>query len=121
MVEITAKFACRHQLFQILIGGGNHAHINADFFTATQPVVGDAIQHAKQFHLDLQVQIADFIQKERAAIRQFKEARLHGVSTAESAFLIPKKLTFNQVLRNSSAVDVNPGLVAAQRVVVDSV
>jgi len=52
-----------HGQLKILIGGRDHAHVDGDFPISTQAVIRLAIQHAEQFHLDLRLQLADFVRK----------------------------------------------------------
>jgi hypothetical protein len=121
MIEIAAKAALLHQVLEIMVGSGHNAHIHGDLFASAQAVIRHAIEHAQQLYLDLQVEIADFIQEKRTFVGHFKEARLLGIGPAEGAFFITKKLAFHQVLRDGRAVNVNQRAVAAQRKVVDGV
>src|SRR4029077_6205946 len=98
MIEVAAKAACPYEFFKIVVGGGHHAHIHGNFFIAAQPVIRHTVQHAQQLHLDLQIQVADFIKKESSFVGHLKKAGLQGICAAECAFFVSKKLAFYQVL-----------------------
>src|SRR5207253_2218034 len=80
MVEIAAEAALLHQVLQIMVGSSHNAHIHADLFAAAQAVIGHAVEHTQQLHLNLQVEIADFIQEKRAFVGHFKKSGLLGIS-----------------------------------------
>src|SRR5262249_26279372 len=118
MIEVATKPATGYKFFQVLVGGCHNAHIDTDFLAAAQTVVRNTIQHAQQLYLNLQIQVTDLIKKERAFVCQFEEAWLHGVSTAESAFLVAKQFAFNEVFWNGSAVHVHHRFIPPQGVIV---
>src|SRR4051812_40643347 len=63
--------------------------------------------------------MSHLIEKERAAVRELEQARLRDRRAGEGAFLVAKKLTLEQLLRNRRAVDVDEGRTSARAVVVD--
>src|SRR5258708_29576499 len=69
--------------------------------------------------MDLEIEIANLIQKECSFVGEFEKAGLHGIGTAERAFLVTEKLALYQMLRNGGAVHVYPWMLAALRVIVD--
>ena len=50
------------------------------------------------------MQIADFVEKERAPVGQFEFAAPHGSCAGERAFLVSEKLALDQFAGNSSAI-----------------
>src|SRR5215831_8845046 len=119
MVKIATKTAGANLLFQIAIGGRQHANVNADLLAASQPVVGKSVKGAQQLGLDLDIKIANLVQEQGAFIGQLEEAGLHGVSSAEGAFFVAEKLAFHQMFGNGGAVHIDPRLVAAMGMVMD--
>ncbi len=119
MIQVGAEAPCAYQLFQVAVGGGHHADIHADLFAAAQPVVREAVQGPQQLGLDLEIEIANLVQKECSFVGEFEKAGLHGIGTAERAFLVTEKLALYQMLRNGGAVHVYPWMLAALRVIVD--
>ena len=113
--KILAEAAISHRGFEILVGGGDNAYINFDFAMAAETVEGLAIEHAQQFHLSLQLQFADFVEKKRALVGHFEQPGLGGVGAAESAFFVSEKLALDEIFGKRRAVDVDPRTAAALR------
>jgi hypothetical protein len=65
------------------------------------------LQHPEQFDLDIQGNFADFVEKNRAAIRQFETTDAFGDGAGERAFFVAEQFTFNQAGRQRGAVDFN--------------
>src|SRR5258708_1146832 len=76
MKEILAKAALGHRGVEILIGGGDNAHIDFDLAVAAEAVEGISIQYAQELHLSLELQFADFIEEERALVGEFEQTCL---------------------------------------------
>src|SRR5205085_9053088 len=119
MIEVAAKTAGPHRLLQVLVGRGHHANIDIHLAAASQAVVRNSVEDAQQFDLYFWIEIAYFIEKERAFVRQFKQSWLERIGPAEGALFVAKKLAFHQVFRNGGAIDVDPGMIAAGRKIVD--
>ena len=73
----------------------------------------------KQHPLRLQRQITDLVQKEDAAIGQFKAAEPAGVGTGKGPFLVAEQLAFDQAGRDRPAIDLDKGTIAAGACFVD--
>ena len=71
-IEILAKLACRHQLFQIAIGRRQYPHIN--LFALARADRHDLffLHDTQQFCLQPLVQFADFIQEHRSPVSPFE-------------------------------------------------
>ena len=63
IIQIRAKFLLLHHLPQILIGGGDDAHVNRNGTPASQPFDLLFLEYAKKFGLQFERKISDFIQK----------------------------------------------------------
>src|SRR5580704_13912657 len=109
MEKILAEAPFTHGCFQILIGCGDDPHIHCDLAMAAQTVIRSSVQHAQQLYLNMRWKLADFIQKERSLVSQFEKPRLRGIGAAEGPFFVAKQFALDQVLRQSRAVDVDPG------------
>ena len=68
-------FFLRH-VFEAAIGGGDEAEIDIDRRRAADAHDAPLLQHAQQFGLHLHGHLADFVEKDGAAISEFKFARL---------------------------------------------
>src|SRR5262249_37710110 len=71
------------------------------------------LEHTEQLHLSHRRQLADFIQKQRACSRLFKQPRLGGTRSGEGAFFVAEEFGFDQGFRNGSAGNSYEGLVGA--------
>ena len=72
VVEILPELALRHALFEVGIGGGQDPHVHA-----LRPRLADRhdfalFEKAEQLGLDVERQVADFIQEQRAARRRIE-------------------------------------------------
>ena len=67
------------------------------------------LQNAQKFRLEFQGKIADFIEKQGAAIRGLKASLAVGNGAGKSASLVPKEFAFQQRSRNRGAVNGNEG------------
>src|SRR5207247_510978 len=91
------------------VGGGNDPYVHLDGAISSHPLQLAFLEDAKQFGLDGGGNLADFIQENRAAMRQFKAPLAFVQRSSESSFLVAKKLALDEVLRNGSAVDFDKG------------
>src|SRR6266542_6366058 len=117
--EIPAEPALLDRQFEIQVGRGYDAHIHCNFAVPAQPVIRCSIENAKQFHLELEIQLADFVQEQSPLIRQLKQTGLRRIRAAERASFVSEKLAFHQLFRQGSAIDVYPRLAMTWRVIVN--
>src|SRR6516165_4060418 len=73
------------------------------------------LEHAQEFHLGLQGQFTDFIQKNRAAIGKFEAANAPLEGPCEGALDVAKELALHEAGGDSTAVhfDQRPSLASA--------
>lgn len=115
MVKITAKLAILYRAIEFLISRRDQPDIDCDLLCSAQTIVGHSVENAQQLHLQLGLELSDFVQKQRAFVRQLEEAGLSSIGAAECAFLVSEELAFNKVLRKGAAVHVDPWQIAAKR------
>ena len=60
---------CRDGCLEVVIGGGNDAHVRLAGPGLAHALVFPLLEQAEQLGLDLERQIADLIEEERAAVR----------------------------------------------------
>ncbi len=106
MIKIRPEMPLLNSSFQILICSSYETNVNADLLDPAQAVVGNAIQNAEQLYLHPKVKVPDFIEEQRAVICELKQARLGTIGIAEGAFFVPEQLAFQEILRQSRAVDI---------------
>src|SRR5271167_5029371 len=63
------------------------------------------LEDTQQLDLNGRWHIADFVQKERAAVRQFEFSRLAGDRTGKGPFFVAEQFAFKEIFRDSRAVD----------------
>ena len=84
--EIVAELAFAHRLAQIDVGGGDDAHIDLRLLRSAERSEAAVLQHAQNLGLGIHAHVADFVEKERAAVGDFKQALLGGDGRSECAF-----------------------------------
>ena len=112
VIQILAEAPGAHFLQRITIGGADKAHIGLHQLAAANRLKRTGLDEAQQLALQRQIHFANFIQKQRAAIR--RPRRTHAVRhrAGKGAAHMAEDFAFNQILRDRRAVDSNkrPGL-----------
>ena len=98
--QIFSEVAGLYQIFQVLMGCGDDADIHFDGGGAAYPVKLAIGQHPQQSSLSVGGHVADFIQKQGAAVGLFKAALAGGPGAGEGAFFVAEQFGFNKVFRN---------------------
>src|SRR6202035_6094725 len=83
VVEVFAKAIFRHQLRQIGVGGGDDAHVDLDHVDGTQAHELLLLDHAKELGLRIEIDVADLVEEDRAAIGYLEESSLGGDRSGE--------------------------------------
>ncbi len=117
--EILAESAAADLVFQILVGGGDQAHIDLDVAGAAHPAEFALLQHAQQLDLHHRRQFADFIEKQGAAVGDLEEAGLLLDGAGEGAFFVAEEFALEQVFGDGAAVDGDEGVLPPLAVVMD--
>ncbi len=78
VVKILAKGALLHHFRQVPVRGADQPDIYVNGPAAAQALKAALLQNAKQLRLQPQVNVADFIQKQRALVRGFQPSAPHG-------------------------------------------
>ncbi|MCG3163784.1 MAG: hypothetical protein JMDDDDMK_05235 [Acidobacteria bacterium] len=105
VIQILAETSVFDHRFEVAVGRAEHAHVNFDRACAADARDFFFLQGAQQFGLHALTHFADFIQKERAFVGDFKQAFLFGMRAGERAFFVAKQFRFEQVLIDRGAVD----------------
>src|SRR5437762_4343759 len=74
VIKVAAEGALADEFGKILVRGGDHADIHALRAVAAEALKFLLLQDAQQFRLEVEWEVADFIEKKRAAVGQFKTA-----------------------------------------------
>src|SRR5262249_36126395 len=105
VIEVFAETSVFDHCLEITICGSQHADVNLNRARATDSKYLFLLQCPQQFRLHADVDFADFIQKERAFVGNFKQAFLFDDGSREGAFLVTEELRFEQILVDRRAVD----------------
>src|SRR5207245_9615735 len=82
----------------ILVRGCNHAHVHADCLARTDWLEALLLQHAKHFRLRAQAHVADFVEKQRAAIGLLELSNLVVGRAREAALHMAEEFRLDQLL-----------------------
>ena len=110
MIEILAEAPFAHALLEVLVRGGDHAHIDLDLLVAADAIEGAIREHAQEPRLQLGGHVADFIQEERAAFGLLEAPAALLLRAGEGAALVAEELGLEQVLRHRRGIDGDKGL-----------
>ena len=103
--QVLAEIAALDLLFQILVGGGHHAHVHLHGFGRAHRLEALLFERAQHLGLGAQAHVADFVQKQRAAVGLLELADLVFVRAGEAALGVAEQLAFDQLFGNGGAVD----------------
>ena len=94
--EVLAEAAGCGQRLQVLVGGGDDAHVGVDRRVAAHALELLFLQHAEQLGLASPGHVADLVEKERAAVGLLELADAAAVGAGERAPLVAEELAFQQ-------------------------
>src|SRR5580693_532668 len=79
----------------------------------TEPLKLPLLQNAQQFRLKFERDIADFVQKECALVRQFKASHFLSDRPSKRSFFMTEQLALQKPERDRGAIQFDEGAVAA--------
>src|SRR5436309_28744 len=82
--------------FQITVGSKDEADVHLFIQLAANAAELAVLQYLEELGLDAGIEFADLIEEERPAIGPFNASRFGGYGPGERAFLVSKKLAFQQ-------------------------
>ena len=110
VVQILAKAPIRDRFEQVHVGGRDDAHVDGNGFRTADALDLAFLQNAQQLGLQRQRHLADFIQKDGAAMRLFEQSNACIDGSREGALGVAEEFGFEQMIGKSGAVDRNhPG------------
>src|SRR5439155_14903932 len=111
--KILTKLAGGAGGLQIVVGGRQQPHIHLDRLVAADAKDFLVLQDAQQLRLKRDGHVADFIEKERAAVGVLEAALAEPVSARIRAGLVAEELVLQQILIQRRAVHGDERLVLA--------
>src|SRR5208282_4410692 len=112
--KVGTKLSFIDQFSQVFVGGGDTTEIHLDNLVAAHARNLVLLQHTQQVGLGLERDVADLVEKNRAAFGDFKFAFLAVLRSGEGAFLVPEEFAFEQRLSQSAAVNHHQGVKSAR-------
>src|ERR1700747_1775414 len=70
------------------VGGGEHSHVTATHVAPAEPRVLMVLKNMQELRLQMGTHLSDFVQKNRALIRQFEFARFRAHRARERALFV---------------------------------
>ncbi len=117
--QILSKSPCVNLRLQVLIGRTHQTNINFAFALIPDPRKCAVLQKMEQLALEVQIQIRNFIEEERASFSKLHSPWLAEVRAGEGPSFESEQLTFQQGSRNGGAVNFNKFAFAILRIGVD--
>ncbi len=117
--KIVAELFLSDHFSQVAIRRGDQPHVHVDGPRAAQPLDLALLQGAQKFRLQVERQLAHFVEEERAFVRQLQAAHLAHDGAGECAFLMAKELAFEQAGGDGGAIQLDKGALAARAQPVD--
>jgi hypothetical protein len=97
VIKVRAESSCADLVPKAAIGRRENANVHGNVVVAAYPLDVMTLEDAQNFGLELQAELADFVQEDRAAVGRFEGAltRCHG--TGKRTPLVAKKLALQQL------------------------
>src|SRR5688572_22062822 len=97
--EVLSELLVAHLLQQIAVRGRNEADMNASLFHRTHATKCAIFQHAQKLCLQANGQLADFVNKQRTAVGNFKQTLFRSYCAGECPLFVPEQLTLKKCFR----------------------
>ena len=95
--EVLAELAGGNEVVQVAIGGGDHANVDTRLrFVRADGLDLAVLEKPQQQGLHAQAHLADFVEKQRAAMRELELAALVAVGAGEAAFDVSEELRLEE-------------------------
>ena len=112
--EVVAEAARLDLLVEIAPRRGHDAHIDVDPLVAADAAELRALDRAQELRLERDVEIADLVDEQRAAVGLLEEPLFGGDRAGERAALVPEERRFEQVRRDRGAIEDDEGTAGAR-------
>ena len=94
--EVRAERTCLNRFLQVSIRGGNHTNVHVYGFVASHRFKFPLLKNSQEFDLRCQRQLADFIEKNRAAVGKLKAPDVPIQSASKRSLDVTKKFALHQ-------------------------
>ena len=117
--QIAPELFLLDPLSQFSVGGRDQANVVGDRPVSAKALDFALLERAQDLRLEIERQLADFIEKERTFMRQFQAADFARNGSGEGAFFVTKELAFQQTCRDGGAIQFDKCPVAARTETMD--
>ena len=90
VVQVFSEGLPFHQLVEMLVRGRDDPHVDFDGLCSPHAREFPFLQHPQQFGLRGRAEIADFVEKQRAAVGQFELTDTTGLGVREGSLFVPE-------------------------------
>ena len=115
VIQIGTKAALADRILQVAISGRDHAYVHLYRVAAADSFKLTFFKHAQELGLQVQRQLADFIEKERAAIRDLKTPAAFRVGSGERAALVAEQFALDERPRQRRTVHFDERMIIYAR------
>ena len=92
VIEVLAERALAHALLEVLVGGGDHPHVDLHLLVPADAIEGAVRQHAQQPGLQLRRHVADLVEEQGAALGLLEAAAPLLLGAGKRAALVAEQL-----------------------------
>src|SRR5215211_6358192 len=104
IVQVGAKLAFAHGIFEVAVSGSDYAYVNFNRMTSSYSFKLTFLEHAQELGLHVQRELADLVEKKGSAVRNLKSSEASGIRSGESTLFVTEQLAFNQCTGQGSAI-----------------
>src|SRR5262249_15777712 len=119
VVQVAAERPLFHHLFQIAVRGRDNAHIHLLRPRAAQALKLMLLQYAQQLGLQIEWNVADFIEEQRSLVCQLEPPGFAHDGACKGALLVPEELALEKTRRNRRTVDLDERPITAGAAIVN--
>ena len=119
VVEVFAERPFLHAPFEIHVGGRHQTELHLDRLVAAHPLDLAFLDRAQQLGLQVELEVADLVEEERAAVRQLELADLLAHGAGEGAFFVAEECALDQLARNGGDIHGDERAIGLLGVAVD--
>ena len=105
VVEILAELSFLHRFLEVHVGRRDQPEIGLDRLRPTDPLDLAFLDGAQQLRLQVEPQVADFVEEQRAVRRQLELPELLAVRAGKRSALVAEESAFGELARNRRQVD----------------
>ena len=117
--EVFAEASVADGVVEVGVGGGDDADVDGQRARFAERRDLARLEEAEELRLEVESELADLVEEERAVAGGANEAGVVAVGAGEGAAAVAEQLAFEQVARDGGAVEGDEGFLGAVGEVVD--